>query len=133
MITMLFFRYQFGRQHNLIDQLLQAQHALPQLREADSPSPFYNVCPTVVHIHIYIYIYRGLGGETNQEIVSFRLCVRTAVCKVRMDLKNNFVPFPFSLLAPGQIPSLFPCEIRCSLRLEINETKGIQARSSESK
>ena len=40
----------------------------------------------------------------------------------------------FSLFPFGpEISSLFPCEIRCSLSLEINEIKGIQVRSSESK
>ena len=58
--------------------------------------------------------------------------VRAAVCKVRMDLKND--PDPFSLSPFGlEIPSLFLCEIMCSLSLEMDEIKGIQVRSSESK
>ena len=64
--------------------------------------------------------------------VSF-VCARAAVCKVRMDLKNNprpFALFPFHI---GGISALVPWEIRCSLSLEINEIKGIQVRSSESK
>ena len=70
--------------------------------------------------------------ETNREIVSFRSCVRAAVCKVRMDLKNHRRPlFPFPFSPRDFFP--FPCEIRCSLSLEINEIKGIQVRSSESK
>ena len=83
-----------------------------------------------------MYIYKlymgGWGAETNRE-VSFRSCVRAAVCKVRTDLKNDsrsLFPFPFYL---GGISSLFPWEIRCPLSLEINEIKGIRVRSSESK
>ena len=58
---------------------------------------------------------------------------RAAVCKVRMDLQIDPPPafslFPFGL----EVSSLFPWEIRCSLSLAINEIKGIQVRSSESK
>ena len=76
----------------------------------------------------------GWGAETNREIVSFRSCVR-AQLYVRSEWISKIIAHPFSLLpfGLGWIPSLFPCEIVCSLSLEINEIKGIQVRSSESK
>ena len=79
-----------------------------------------------IYKYVYIYIYISeVGGESKpgNRFVSFVRAL-AAVCKVRMDLKNDSLPFPFSLLAGG-IPSLFPCEIMCSPSLEINEIKGI--------
>ena len=78
-------------------------------------------------------IIGGWGAETNREIVSFRSCVR-AQLYVRSEWISKIIPHPFSL-SPfrREISSLFPCEIRCSLSLEVNEIKGIQMRSSESK
>ena len=74
-----------------------------------------------------------VGGlvQPGNRFVSF-VCARAAVCKVRVDLKRSLSCFSLFPFGPG-IPSLFPCEIRCSLSLEINEIKGIQVRSSESK
>ena len=82
--------------------------------------------------HIYIYI-GGFGVQSNREIVSFRLCV-CAQLYVRSEWISKMIPDPFSLF-PFHLEmfSLFPWEIRCSLSLEINEIKGIQVRSSESK
>ena len=75
----------------------------------------------------------GWGAETNREIVSFRSCVR-AQLYVRSEWISKIIPGPFSLFPFGpEISSLFPCEIRCSLSLEINEIKGIHVRSRESK
>ena len=72
-------------------------------------------------------------AETNREIVSFRSCVR-AQLYVRSEWTSKMIPHPFSLFPFGrEISSLLPCEIRCSLSLEINEIKGIHVRSSESK
>ena len=98
---------------------------------------------------IYIYIYRRLGGvrsplgrpPRNREIVSCRACVRAVDCQVEMSPNRKTGAFPFSLWAGDPFPfpfvtgilSLFPCEIMCSLCLEITEIKGIQVRSSESK
>ena len=81
---------------------------------------------------IYVYI-GGWGAETNREIVSFRSCVR-AQLYVRSEWISKMITDPFSLFPfRREILSLFPWEIRCSLSLEINEIKGIQVRSSESK
>ena len=79
---------------------------------------------------MYMHI-GGWGAETNREIVSFRSSV-LAQLYVRSEWISKMTPclFPFPL---GWIPSLFPCEIVCSLCLEINEVKGTQVRSSESK
>ena len=87
-----------------------------------------------MYIHVYIYMYiGGWGAETNREIVSFRSCVR-AQLYVRSEWISKNIPHPFSLSPFGpEISSLFPCEIRCSLSLEIDEIKGIQVRSSDSK
>ena len=85
---------------------------------------------SILIISIYI---SEVGGwvQLGNRFVSF-VRARAAVCKVRMDLKSD--PHPFSLFPFGrEIPSLFPCEIRCSLSLEIHEIKGIQVRSSEFK
>ena len=85
-------------------------------------------------LYIYIYIYIGRWGvETNREIVSFRSCVRVQLY-VRSEWFSKLIPHPFSLFHfSPEISSLFPCEIRCSLSLEIDEIKGIQVRSSEIK
>ena len=79
---------------------------------------------------VYMWQTSEVGGlrPTGE---SFRFArAFTAVCKVRMDLKiDRPCLFPFR----PEISSLFPCEIRCSLSLAIDEIKGIQVRSSESK
>ena len=87
------------------------------------------------YMYIYIqYIYiGGWGAETNREIISFRSCVR-AQLYVRSEWISKTIlllfSFPFS---PRMDSPLFPCEIRCSLSLDINEIKGIHVRSRESK
>ena len=84
------------------------------------------------YLSLYIYI-GGWGGESNWEIVSFRSCVR-AQLYARSEWISKMIPHPFSLFPFDlEIPSLFPCESRCSLSLEIIEIKEIQVRSSESK
>ena len=87
-----------------------------------------------IYTHIYIYIYiGGWGAETNREIVSFRSCVRTQLY-VRSEWIAKMIAHPCSLFSFHlEIPFLLPCEIRCSLSLEINDIKGIHVRSSESK
>ena len=67
----------------------------------------------------------------SREIVSCRACVRAVGLPGGNEPKSSGGPFPFPF-GTG-ILSLFPCEIMCSLSLEINEIKGIQVRSSESK
>ena len=65
-----------------------------------------------IYIYIYIcidYIYRRLGGESNREIVSFRVvraCVRArgAGSKVGSGQKSESGGFPFSLLARWLFP-----------------------------
>ena len=83
---------------------------------------------------------RRLGGVSsplgrpprNREIVSCRACVRAEpMLGGNASQISSVRTFPFPFVPGG--PSLFPCEIRCSLSLEINEIKGIQMRSSESK
>ena len=56
-----------------------------------------------MRIYIYIYIYRRLGGESNREIVSFRVVrasvrARGAVSEVSFGSKNDPGTFPFSLM-----------------------------------
>jgi hypothetical protein len=94
---------------------------------------YINIC-ACVHICIYvrmypcIYVYRRLGGVSsplgrpprNREIVSCRACVRAEPMLGGNASQISSVPsFPFPFVPGG--PSLFPCEIRCSLSLEINE------------
>ena len=76
---------------------------------------------------------RRLGCESNREIVSCRACVRAQSVSLVRSRPQIRVPSPppFRFWPTGL--SLFPCEIRCSLSFEINEIKGIQMRSSESK
>ena len=65
---------------------------------------------------------------------SFRFVRACAQLYVRSEWISKMIPDPFSLFPfRPEISSLFPCEIRCSLSLEINEIKGIHVRSSESK
>ena len=58
-------------------------------------------------------LYRRLGGESNREIVSFRVvraCVRArgAVCKVGFGEKSEFGHLPFSLLVSLALPFSLP-------------------------
>ena len=82
-------------------------------------------------------LHRRMGDETHRDIVSFRLCVRTAVCKVRMSLKSDSDAFLFSLLAgEGLLP--FSHVRSCYRSLEwiqvnSNESKWDPATLSESK
>ena len=63
-----------------------------------------------MYLYMSMYMYRRLGGESNREIVSFRVvraCVRArgAVCKVGFGQKRYFrAPFPFSLLVSQPFP-----------------------------
>ena len=97
-----------------------------------------HVC-TSLSSYIYTYIIQYMYICTS-EVVGLRPTGKScrfvracaAVCKVKMDLINDahsFSLFPFR----QKISSLFPCEIRCSLSLEIDEIKGIQVSPSESK
>ena len=56
-------------------------------------------------MYIYTYIYRG-WGVLNQEIVSFRSCVRSRglVAWWNWISKVAGQPFPFSLFAMGSFP-----------------------------
>ena len=69
-------------------------------------STWADPAPVEIEIEICVYV-GGFGTETNREIVSFHSCVRAAVCKVRMDLKNNSRSFPFPFVAMGFLP-FFP-------------------------
>ena len=67
-----------------------------------------------------------------RKIVSFvRACA--AACKVRMEIENDSGVFPFLPFGPERDFFPFPCEIRCSLSLAMNEIKGMQMRPSEIK
>ena len=59
-----------------------------------------------MYIYIYIFTYRRLGlVQPGNSFVSF-VRARAAVCKVRMDLKND--PDPFSLFPFGPDMDSFP-------------------------
>ena len=84
-----------------------------QKNECKNPSKQSLVREIYIYVYIYIYIYiyiGGWGGESNREIVSFRVvraCVRArgAVCMVDSGKKTDpFRPFPFSLLVSQPFP-----------------------------
>ena len=90
----------------------------------------YNI---YINIYIYEYISEVGGLRPNREIVSFRSCVR-AQLYVRSEWISKMIADPFSLFPfAHEITSLSSWEIRCSLSLDIDEIKGVQVRSSESK
>ena len=74
---------------------------------------------------VYIYVSDVWGLRPTGKLfpfVSFARA-RAAVCKVRMDLKNDTYPFSLFPFRP-EISSLLPCEIRCSLSLAIDKIRG---------
>ena len=88
-----------------------------------------------IYIYIYLHIYISeVGDESNRKIISFRSCVCVQLYVRSEWISKNILPlftFPFWPWE-GFLP-FSPCEIMCSRSLEMNETKGSQVRSIESK
>ena len=89
--------------------LPQALSFRPKRRLLKLGLVFLIVCP---HVWSSILDFGGseVGGvsPTGKSFRFVRACARSG-CKVRMDLKSDPSAFPFSLLVPGGLLSLFPC------------------------
>ena len=80
-----------------------------------------------------MYLLSEVGGVVQSGNCFVPCCARERACArfgspgVQRNRREWLFPFPLGL----GILSCFPCEMMCSLSLEINEIKGIQTRSSE--